>query len=158
MLVQHRVYFSLRSDDLSPDQISEAIGLSPDSERWKGSRDGMIPRAHAWNIEPRLDPDLVGCDVLEVAAAAIAERLQPHVGRIRALVDAGSVCATLQYVRTFTPGELAHSSIGTGLDAAAIAFLAALGANLDIDEYDEVDETEPPDFTDENGATITRLK
>jgi hypothetical protein len=158
VLVQHRIYFSLRSDDLNPDQISEAVGISPDSEMWKGSRDGEIPRANGWYVEPSLNPDLIGCDVLEEAAAAIVLRLAPYVDRIRSLVDTGAVRATLQYVRTFTPGELVHSSIGTGLDSEAIAFLAAAGANLDIDEYDEVDDTEPPEITDEDGNVFTRLK
>ena len=86
----------------------------------------------------------------------LVERLQPHVGQIRTLVETSDCIAVLQIVRYFNhpegqeeqldntetehgvlaklPGQ--HQLLGWSLSWNTIDFLAASSAIVDVDEYD----------------------
>jgi hypothetical protein len=60
--VEQYVYLGVKSTSLDPDQITERLGIEPDTTKWMGSRDpeNVIPRCHLWHVEcrdPGLDPE-----------------------------------------------------------------------------------------------------
>lgn len=153
MKIKQYVYFGLRSEVLTSDEITERLGLQPDEAQERGSRKADPPRPvqHRWNLRS----DEAGLTISEHVARLIP-RLEPIRASVRQLVDSGEAKATLQLVRYFgvykaeksgeeeeiteTPEGLVklpgqHQLLGWRLDRAALEFMAHVGAELDADEY-----------------------
>jgi hypothetical protein len=125
------------------------LTFPPDKMLVRGSRskDPPRPARHKWELgsyEPGLD--------FSAHVTAIQARLEPARDAIRSLVHEGEVRALLQLVRYFnvedgeeevideTPEGLVklsgqHQILGWHLHRNALAFLEAVGAEIDADEY-----------------------
>jgi len=152
MQIRQYVYFSIGSETMTADEMTNRLGLQPDRATVRGSKrtePTVIPIQHGWSIYAAEQNAAVGDQIAQVIA-----RLRPHQDSIRALVaDLGSSGgAELQIVRRFndpegeeehpeTFGELQklpgqHQLLGWHLDRDTVGFLLAVGASLDVDEYD----------------------
>lgn len=144
MPLHQYAYFALFSRHVSAEEMTAQLGVSPDEVSVRGSRltgPRTIPVDHTWKIACR-DP---GLRVDEQIAHVLA-RLRPHTDRIAefagqlAVDNGGSV---LQVVRYFNDTDQEHpvapdapNLFGWHLDRDVLDFLAAVGAELDVDEYD----------------------
>jgi hypothetical protein len=91
-------YFALSSTTVSAAEITAVIGLAPDTSSVRGARraDPPVPVNHSWHIlckEPGLRVD--------EQVTVVLERIAPYADRLRALVEARPVCASLRVVRYF---------------------------------------------------------
>ncbi|RVX43322.1 uncharacterized protein DUF4279 [Nonomuraea polychroma] len=154
MRVRQYVYFVMRSDILTAEEMSARIGLDPDEVMVQGSRSmqPLRPAVHAWKVACR-DPGLTVNEMI----SRVVDRLEPFSEAIGGLVEelnrghSGS-CAVLQVVRYFDdeegevedlrspdpalekiPGQ--HQLLGWHLDGRVVRFLVSTGAELDVDEY-----------------------
>ncbi|WP_406290135.1 DUF4279 domain-containing protein [Embleya sp. NBC_00896] len=150
MPLHQYVYFALRSERTSAHEMTAALGIEPDETTVRGSRiaEPAIPVCHGWKIVCR-EPGLR----VDEQVAHVLDRLRPHTERIAALTrepdregESGS-SAVLQIVRYFNAVESAVETdrpstserpnlFGWHLDRDVLDFLAATGADLDVDEYD----------------------
>jgi hypothetical protein len=154
MKIRQYVYFKIRSETSSAQDIAACIGLAPDRELVRGSRTESPPRPakHAWEIHCQ-EPSLR----IDQQIEQIVSRLDPYRAAIRSLVrDGDDADATLQAVRYFgvylaetegeeeaqptrdddlekLPGQ--HQLLGWHLSHSVTAFLVDVNAELDFDEY-----------------------
>ncbi|WP_329318134.1 DUF4279 domain-containing protein [Streptomyces sp. NBC_01262] len=144
MPLRQYAYFALFSERTSAEEMTSQLGISPDEVSVRGSRftePAVIPVSHVWKIVCR-EEDLR----VDEQIARVLDRLRPHTGRVaelagRLAADGGG--AVLQVVRCFNDaGQNRRDASGTAnlfgwhLDRNVLAFLTAVGAELDIDEYD----------------------
>jgi hypothetical protein len=144
MLLRQYAYFALFSEHTSAELMTSQLGISPDEVSVRGSRftePAVIPVSHSWKIVCR-EPDRR----VDEQIARILDRLRPHTSRIAELAtclaaDGGG--AVLQVVRYFneTDQDQPDTSdtanlFGWHLDRSVLDFVIAVGAELDVDEYD----------------------
>ncbi|WP_103957050.1 DUF4279 domain-containing protein [Nonomuraea solani] len=134
MIVEQRVYFMIKSDELDPGQITQYVGVEPTRSEAKESRLGrksgrLIPPRHEW----ALDSGLAETTSLDEQVEAVMNQLAGVWDRIGELT-AGGAEATLVMFRSFEPGEGPRPR-GLYLDEEAISCLNRAGADLWIDEY-----------------------
>lgn len=161
MRIRQYAYFGIRSQTLTPADITGRLGVEPDEVRIMGSRKGRLPasRHHFWRVVSKR-PGLTVAEHLD----ALLDRLGPFAGAIGDLaeeiilaspesVHLGSV---LQVVRFFDDEdgeeeELSvvdlpdgteltklsgqHQLLGWRLAPNVIDFLSTTRAVLDVDEY-----------------------
>lgn len=123
--------FFLSSTTVSAVEMTETIGLEPDSVSVRGSRnqDWPSPRNHIWSIQ---DDTSERC--VEDQIVAVVERLRPyHSGlkRLAAHEDIGAQLSITRELGAATPRE----EIGWWIDEEPLAFLTSIGANLNCTEY-----------------------
>ena len=139
--VKQYVYFALKSDVTSPDQVTARLGFQPDRVGVRGSRQASppVPATHTWAVECRKPRMTVDEQITEVL-----DRIRPIANGIRALVEPGEIEASLQVVRYFeideiepeAPGEgRSESLLGWHLTIADLAFLVSIDADVHIDEH-----------------------
>ncbi|MET9616675.1 DUF4279 domain-containing protein [Kitasatospora indigofera] len=148
MPLRQYAYFALFSGHVSADEMTSQLGITPDEVSVRGSRftePKAIPAGHRWKVVCR-EPGLC----VDEQIARIVERLRPCTDRIAELAgrlaadDGGAV---LQVVRYFNDTGQDESSsrpeapdtpnlFGWHLDRDVLGFLTAVGAELDVDEYD----------------------
>ena len=143
--------FTLFSGSMTAGEITARLMVEPDKIRTRGSRQAAppVPAHHAWKIV---------CDhrslTVEGQVGQVIDRLRPHQDAIAELVrePAADCTAQLNLVRYFgdddgeeeersspdsrlqkIPGQ--HQLLGWHLDRGTIAFLAAVHAEIDVDEY-----------------------
>lgn len=124
--------------------MTSHLGITPDEVVLRGSRftePRTIPVDHSWKIVCR-EPGLC----VDEQITHILDRLRPHTDRIaelagRLAADDGG--AALQVVRYFNDTDQEQPStpdapnlFGWHLDRDVLDFLTAVGAELDVDEYD----------------------
>jgi hypothetical protein len=156
--IRQRVYFRIWSDTITAAGITARLGIEPDDFKIVGSRSTHppIPRFHQWAVncnEPglriddqiakvvlRLEPyrskladlslELTRENALGGAELQVVRYYDDEDGeeefQREALLPDGSVLETL-------PGQ--HQLLGWHLDARTLAFLQAVGAEVDVDEY-----------------------
>ncbi|MER7174602.1 DUF4279 domain-containing protein [Streptomyces mesophilus] len=138
-------YFALVSAHTTAQEMTKWLGIEPDEIVTRGLRDPSIPlpAVHRWKIVCRR-PGLR----VDEQIARVVDRLRPHTDRIAELVvrlnaeEEEGTSAVLQVVRYFTaeepPDPASHQPnlFGWHLEPEVLAFLAATGAMLDVDEYD----------------------
>jgi hypothetical protein len=152
--IRQYAYFIVKSEVLTPAEITALLLLEPDEIRPMGSRHKgppPVPRAHVWTLRSGVS-DQSG---LEAHFDALLPRLHPAAAAIMAAAAAGQITATLSVVRRFSdgaedfdestygiePGSAferlsgQHPFLGWGLDSEAIAFLGTSKIGLDVDEY-----------------------
>jgi uncharacterized protein DUF4279 len=132
MKVQTRAYFSVASDELSPDELSARIGEQPSSVMTKASKrlDPPVPKTNTWEIDSGLEQDAPLWRHLD----ALREVVAPLSDRIAELCQ-GEPTAVLQVVRKFSPAD-EEADLGFWLDKYWLAILQQTGAQVDVDEYD----------------------
>ncbi|MGW4379244.1 DUF4279 domain-containing protein [Kitasatospora sp. NPDC004531] len=145
MPVHQYAYFALFSPHVSADEMTSRLGIAPDEVSVRGSRlaePRAIPVHHSWKAVCR-DPGLC----VDEQIARILDRLRPHAAGLAGLAgqlaaDGGG--AVLQVVRYFNDSDRAAAParpdapnlLGWHLDREVLDFLTAVGAELDVDEYD----------------------
>jgi hypothetical protein len=123
------------SRDVSADQVTERVRVEPTTQRVKGeARQGrnreMVVASHQWiwkpdnSVEHLLDPQL----------DAIWSALASHAGAFSSLSPEAEVTLSVWIVHRGT--EL---GLGWVLDRRHVVAAAALGASIDVDEYDETE-------------------
>ncbi|MDA5281063.1 DUF4279 domain-containing protein [Streptomyces sp. Isolate_45] len=149
------VYFALSSRRITAQEITDALGIEPDETQVHNRRglpvDPARPFSQSWKVVCR-EPGLC----VDEQIAHVLGRLRPRTDRIVELMkqynSAGDeeepgLEAWLEVVRYFnddeqqdeagTPKERDDRNLsGWALDRETIAFLAATGTMLDVDEYD----------------------
>jgi hypothetical protein len=149
--VDQYVYFALKSEHMSAEEMAARLGLEADETIVRGSRrlDPPRPAVHIWKISiPR--SSLPVDDMI----TALVDRLEPYASAIGALAeeldrDEPGRTAVLQVVRFFGEDEEDEVSteewmtevpaqprpLGWHLDRRVLDFLQATRAELDVDEY-----------------------
>jgi hypothetical protein len=91
-----RVYFAVRSDVLSPQELQARIGMPPSSVMRKAATlaDPPRPAVNAWKIDSPLRPSAPLWQHLEALCKVIA----PAIGRISEICQ-GEPAACLQIIR-----------------------------------------------------------
>lgn len=135
MSLRQYVYFALISDSITAAEITAFVGVEPDE-----TRVSRQTGHHRWKVVCR-EPALT----VDQQIDRVVERLAPYAGRIAELGE--SVSAVLQVVRYFNDDE-EHAASGANifgwhLERDVLDFLAATGAELDVDEYDMTDAGAP---------------
>ena len=151
MGINQYVYFALKSDHLSADQIAEHVGLEPDERVVRGSRTPTppVPATHSWKLVCRK----AGMRIDEQIENVLA-RVEPVRDNIRTLTSEGEVCAVLQVVRYFQDEDAAPAPLvelwgesgiefgpepnhllGFHLSVDRLRLLADINASIDCDEY-----------------------
>ncbi|MBZ4322686.1 DUF4279 domain-containing protein [Streptomyces huiliensis] len=137
-------YFALFSRHTSADDMTARLGMAPDEATVRGSRftePAVVPVDHSWKVVCR-DPGLRADEQI----ARVLDRLRPHTHRISTLAreltgtGGGAVLQVVRYFNDAAPGRPAAADspnlFGWHLDRNVLDFLAATGAELDVDEYD----------------------
>ncbi|GAA2999913.1 hypothetical protein GCM10020229_10250 [Kitasatospora albolonga] len=142
MSLTQQVYFAISSVGTTVDEITQLLGVEPDEVTVRGSLSTsphIIPFCHVWTVVCR-EPGL-----------PVDEQIDQVIGRLRPCMEAltdltarlGPGNAILQVNRWFNlhderpPGSPDDTNLlGWHLDRAALDFLAATGADLDVGEYD----------------------
>ncbi|MFI0739465.1 DUF4279 domain-containing protein [Streptomyces sp. NPDC021100] len=137
-------YFALFSRHTSADDMAARLGMAPDEVTVRGSRftePAVVPVDHSWKVVCR-DPGLR----VDEQIARVLDRLRPHAHRVSALAreltgtGGGAVLQVVRYFDDTDPAQpVAADSpnlFGWHLDRGVLDFLAATGAELDVDEYD----------------------
>jgi Domain of unknown function (DUF4279) len=163
------VWFIVSSDIFDHTQLTERIGIEPDRVKVRGSRhnhtDKPVPRHHAWQLI---------CDEPGVAVDAqidqLLTRLEPARKSLHELTHGGhDVRITLHVGRHFGDEEGQEevglvvgnggktvregvSLFGWHLDLPVLEFLVHLGAELDVDEYDLLQNEENFNWPDSDDA------
>ena len=124
------VYFALYGDAFDPQEVTNLLGIEPTSVAYKG-----VPgtRRHSvWRLSAGVvENDLV--DVYEMSSALVA-KLAPHVDEINLARERFGLESALSVVLTITTDD-AKSTPAIGFDRSVVAFLAKVGAWVDVDTY-----------------------
>ncbi|MFI9724633.1 DUF4279 domain-containing protein [Streptomyces sp. NPDC052396] len=148
MPVRQYAYFALTSPHTSANEMASLLNITPDEVTVRDSRSTepvVVPVTHRWKVYCR-EPDL-GVDE---QIAHILNKLRPHTDLIPKLagrLTAEGGGAVLQIVRYFNgierdqlpdrPGDSDSPNLfGWHLDRHVLEFISAVGAELDVDEYD----------------------
>ncbi|MFE5561586.1 DUF4279 domain-containing protein [Streptomyces sp. NPDC056544] len=154
MPLHQYVYFALSSRRITAQEISDALGIEPDEMKVLNPRrlppDPANPFCQVWKVVCR-EPGLC----VDEQIAHVLGRLRPQTDRIAELMkqynsaddeEEPGLDARLEVVRYFNdderqdearqPQDRERNLFGWALDREVIAFLAATGAFLDVDEYD----------------------
>ncbi len=130
--VQQYCYFWIASDIVTADEITALLGIQPDRRAVRGSRQTeprVVPVEHSWELvcerHGRIDEQIT--DVLS--------RIEPVASHVRTLTSRGDVGAGLMMVRYFDDPEGEYGAMGWCLSLEQVALLAAMGANIQADEY-----------------------
>lgn len=141
--VQQYCYFWIASETVTAEQVSTALGMQPDKVTVRGSRSTaprVIPIEHSWKIV---------CDQhgrIDEQITAVLSRMEPVSHLVRQLVDRGDVSAGVMMVRHFDDEDGGYNAMGWGLEPDQLALLAAMGADLQADEY--LDNAHPSEYID----------
>ncbi|MFD9499937.1 DUF4279 domain-containing protein [Streptomyces sp. NPDC060035] len=155
MPLHQYVYFALSSRRITAQEITDALGIEPDETKVVNPRrlpvDPANPFCQIWKVVCR-EPGLC----VDEQIAHVLGRLRPQTDRIAELMkqfnsaedeEEPGLEAVLEVVRYFNDDEQQDEAgqpeerdkpnlFGWALDREAVAFLAATGAFLDVDEYD----------------------
>jgi hypothetical protein len=149
--IRQHAYFNIKSDVLDAAAITARLGVDPDDVLVRGARqvDPPRPAVHMWAVRC----DERGLRVDEQVAVVLA-RLRPVEPRLVALAAESDCSFALTIVRDFNDAEGdgereefsppedrvqklsgQHQLLGWALDEPDVAFLARVGAFIDVDEY-----------------------
>lgn len=123
------VYFRLGGDEFEPGDVTSRLGIEP--SRIARPSDPR-PKDFAWILSTgTFSPELV--DVYDLASQ-LTQRLEPRSSEISALMREHSLYAVLQVVLHLSP-DAGLPMPAIGFDQQTIAFLAKIGASVDVDTY-----------------------
>jgi hypothetical protein len=129
-----RAYLNIASDDLDPDRITAVLRRPPDRSWHRRSpvrAEPAVHDCHSWALDVT-SPGLDHFGMYELSEAII--RLGDDLASRCMLLGQLKATITLQIVQEVN-GEEDHESQGIHLTRDAIAWLAAAGARVDIDQY-----------------------
>jgi hypothetical protein len=123
------VYFRLGGDQFEPDDVTARLRLEPSRV---SRRAEPRPEDCAWILSAgKFSSESV--DVYDLSSQ-LTQRLEPHASEISELIQECSLYAVLQVVLHLSlDPELPMPAIG--FDQQTIAFLAKIGASVDVDTY-----------------------
>ena len=123
------IYFALYGADFDPDQVTEAIGITPSSTKRKAN---PTPKQPAWILSSGLRHGEV-LDLYPISSDLIRQ-LRPHQAAIQSAITTFRLTPILQAVLSIPEvGTIPTPSLG--FDQGVIDFLASVGATIDIDTY-----------------------
>jgi hypothetical protein len=123
------IYFALYGADFNPDQVTEAIGITPSSIKRKAN---PSPKQSAWILSSGLRHGEV-LDLYPVASELV-QQLRPHQAAIQSAITTFGLTPVFQVVLSI-PGTDSIPTPSLGFDQGVIAFVASVGATIDIDSY-----------------------
>lgn len=142
--------FALDSATITAVEMTAALEMEPDrvTERGSKSVDPPRPAFHGWEVQAsdgNPDSFTERVDALVQRLEPVADRLTVLVQRILQDPNGGPYPqqpqvrggAVLSVVRCFGDGAEAPHHLGLHLSERTIRFLGAVGACVDIDEYDD---------------------
>ncbi|MEV0077348.1 DUF4279 domain-containing protein [Nocardia neocaledoniensis] len=159
MKVVQYSYFTVYSDTMAASTMTERLGIDPDEVAVLGSRSvaHRIPRSHRWKLVRR------GSESIDEQLEQLVDRLEPIRHQLTSLRSEPGVHASMHVVRYYGDPDGVHGApdgtplaecqdwprpLGWHLSHRVMEFLGAIGAELDIDEYDltvsDVDDSEQP--------------
>jgi hypothetical protein len=151
MRVRQDAYFSLSSVDLSPEDITRAVGMEPDEVIVMASKriEPPVPACHTWKVVA------TSRGPVDEMLAELVARIRPASSSIGDLVATGAASAVFQVVRSLDgasgeeedltireigdlrleklPGQ--HQLLGFHLDAQTLRFASDTGIEISFDEY-----------------------
>jgi len=112
--LRQRAYLSVKSNTLSPPEISALLGVEPTEAEAMGSSDAVrgTPRCHLWSLASGVDD----ADPLHDHVDALVPILQSHAEALRIVSDHESTRVWLRIVRYFEDGEEDFDEASYGLD------------------------------------------
>ena len=123
------VGFAIWSAHLTPDQITEIVGMPPDTGVIRG-RDRVpprvMPRDHGWHLRERTSEGDVGD-----ALAKMIVRVRPLLSVLKRVCDVDPDVSFRMSVAT--RGD--PRRISTYIEATTIEFLASIRSSLDIEHF-----------------------
>lgn len=127
------IYLDVRSEALSPDRISEVVGVSPDEAIMKGevranSVSGLPAKWSVWRLIERGSSSVDISELIRV----IYQRMLPLKDGLKE-VDALGCEISLEVVLYLEP--LDECGPGFCLDIPTVKLLAEIGAVVDVDQY-----------------------
>jgi hypothetical protein len=128
-LNEGEVYFKLVSDDIDPDEITKLLGMQPTKVRKKAQ---PIPKYNSWEYSSGKEVSEV-IDVYKMSSAVIAA-LEPKAEEIAKIVKEKNLIAELQVVLWISMDD-SISIPAIGFEKETVAFLAKVGASIDVDTY-----------------------
>jgi hypothetical protein len=138
-----RVDLVIRSSEMTPDELADVVGLSPDHSWWKGEahrHTGRIEEASGVAFGSGLPEDAHPQEQL----GALIDRLEPHRERIAALTQRLNLES--DWVGKRVCLHFAHTPTGAMpgyfYDVTVISFLSAIGASLAVSLYITTDTVE----------------
>jgi hypothetical protein len=145
------ISLSVTSDRLSPDEISQAIGIQPTYTRQRGAltRTGLMRRPefdlYEWQFRRQLDlkPGNCAAQDFEKFINEFLDKIKNSAPQIRALSEHHNVTVSLVY----HVDEMPY----IGLTRQQVLAVAALGARLD---YDLMVEESGPDKTEDHDYPV----
>ena len=139
--VKQYCYFWIASQTMTADQVTEMVGIEPDRVTVCGSKSTaprVVPVEHSWALV---------CDrqgPIDEQVTDVLNRIEPAATIVRSLVDEGQVQAGLMMIRYFGDADGGYDAMGWSLTPEQIALLAAIGADIQSDEY--LDNAEPSSY------------
>lgn len=127
------VYFALDGEEFDPDDVTSLLGITPTFVKRKGERiPGKVPRCNSW----ALSTETVVDEVIDVGAmaASIIKELRPKAALINKAKKIFGAISRLEVVVTITTDDK-QSTPAIGFEAEDVAFLAEVGAYIDVDTY-----------------------
>ncbi|MFD0727421.1 DUF4279 domain-containing protein [Lysobacter brunescens] len=131
------VYFLLSTpEDFDPDIITAQLGIEPTGIVRRAE---PRPRMNAWRLSSGTvqdDPDNNTFVDIYPMARSVIDRLAPRADTINVLMNQYGLAARLQVVLYISwDGDDIRSAPPIGFDEATVAFLAKVGAYIDVDSY-----------------------
>lgn len=134
MKVRHQTTLTIFSVPLSPDTISDRIGIKPDKTSTRGekrrSETVTIPRANEWSL---IAPDEMPIDE---QIDNLLDRIKPYRKALVDLAKDPDVKIGLLIARYFHDQAAKSNRLGIHLSSEALARLAEINATVSVDEYD----------------------
>lgn len=151
--VRQQAYLLVKSESLSPTEISALLGLEPTEAKVMGSRDPVlvVPRCHLWKFAMGIDD----ASPLEDNLKALLAVLRRHAAAFKAIRDHEATTTWLVIVRHFDAGNEdfdeatyglnptggvvrlggQHPFLGWSLQPEDVELLSSCGLGVDVDEY-----------------------
>lgn len=122
-----RVYLAVRSSVITPDEMTERLGMVPD----RSSNDSRRRWPYIWEA----GSDLPGHAELDEHLRALAERFSDKAGGIAVLADVGDTVVVIEAVLRFAARGDSGSFPSVWIPPEVIAFAARANVGIDIDIY-----------------------
>ena len=122
-----QIHFGFHGDDFDPDEITTFLGITPSDTHRR--RD--INHTSSWTLSSEKVSETTSfTEVIE----AFMGTLYPHREKFRLVSERQGIECGLALWWTF-PSEYGEPRPAFKLDVEALAFLAAVGASIDLDGY-----------------------
>ena len=128
-----KVYFAFDGDDFNPNEITKLLKIQPSNIRLKNSLPSRkLPKFSSWIFSS----DNIVDEIIDIydMTTVLVKTLEAKVDIINEIKQKFNVTTRLEIVLSFTTNEEVSTPI-IGFEIDTIAFLAKIGAYVDIDTY-----------------------